>query len=39
MSGHSRGMLPDTLPLNARVLVKPVALESLLAAVSTAPGP
>jgi hypothetical protein len=40
MSGHAREMLPeDTLPPNARVLVKPIALESLLAAVSTALGP
>jgi len=40
MSGHSRETLPeDTLPPNARVLVKPIALEPLLAAVSTALGP
>jgi DNA-binding NtrC family response regulator len=40
MSGHSRETLPDdTLPPNARVLVKPISLEALLSAVSTALGP
>ena len=40
MSGHTRETLPeDTLPPNARVLVKPIALEALLAAVRTALGP
>ena len=37
MSGHTRETLPaDTLPPNARVLVKPISLEALLSAVSTA---
>jgi CheY-like chemotaxis protein len=40
MSGHSRETLPeDTLPPNARVLVKPITLEALLSAVGTALGP
>ena len=40
MSGHTRETLPeDTLPPNARVLVKPISLETLLAAVRTALGP
>ena len=40
MSGHSLETLPeDTLPPNARVLVKPISLEALLSAVSTALGP
>ena len=40
MSGHARETLPeDTLPPNARVLVKPISLEALLSAVSTALGP
>jgi two-component system, cell cycle sensor histidine kinase and response regulator CckA len=40
MSGHTRETLPeDTLPPNARVLVKPISLEALLAAVRTALGP
>jgi DNA-binding response OmpR family regulator len=40
MSGHSRETLPeDTLPPNARVLVKPINLEALLSAVSTSLGP
>ena len=39
MSGHARETLPeDTLPPNARVLVKPITLEALLSAVSTALG-
>ena len=39
MSGHSLETLPeDTLPPNARVLVKPISLEALLAAVRTALG-
>jgi DNA-binding NtrC family response regulator len=40
MSGHTRETLPeDTLPPNARVLVKPISLETLLVAVRTALGP
>jgi two-component system cell cycle sensor histidine kinase/response regulator CckA len=40
MSGHTLDTLPeDTLPPNARVLVKPISLEVLLAAVRTALGP
>ena len=40
MSGHTRETLPeDTLPPNARVLVKPIALDALLSAVRTALGP
>jgi len=40
MSGHSHELLPeDTLPPNAHVLVKPISLEALLSAVSTALGP
>jgi DNA-binding response OmpR family regulator len=40
MSGHTREVLPeDSLPSNARVLVKPISLEALLSAVSTALGP
>jgi len=40
MSGHSRGNLPEgVLPPDARVLVKPIALEALLSAVGTALGP
>ena len=40
MSGHARETLPeDTLPPNARVLVKPFTLEVLLSAVRTALGP
>lgn len=40
MSGHFRETLPeDTLPPNARVLVKPITLEALLSAVSTVLGP
>ena len=40
MSGHSLETLPeDTLPPNARVLVKPISLEALLSAVRTALGP
>lgn len=39
MSGHSLETLPeDTLPPNARVLVKPISLEALLSAVRTALG-
>jgi DNA-binding NtrC family response regulator len=39
MSGHTREVLPeDSLPPNVRVLVKPIALEALLSAVSTALG-
>ena len=39
MSGHTRETLPeDTLPPNARVLIKPISLEALLAAVRTALG-
>jgi DNA-binding response OmpR family regulator len=39
MSGHTRETLPeDTLPPNARVLVKPISPEALLAAVRTALG-
>jgi two-component system cell cycle sensor histidine kinase/response regulator CckA len=39
MSGHTREVLPeDSLPSNARVLVKPIALEALLSAVSAALG-
>jgi CheY-like chemotaxis protein len=40
MSGHARETLPEgALPPNARVLVKPISLEALLSAVSTALGP
>jgi two-component system, cell cycle sensor histidine kinase and response regulator CckA len=40
MSGHVRETLPeDTLPPNARVLVKPISLDALVTAVGTALGP
>jgi hypothetical protein len=40
MSGHDRETLPEgALPPNARVLLKPITLEALLSAVSTALGP
>ena len=39
MSGHARETLPqDTLPPNARVLVKPLSLDAIVSAVRTALG-